>query len=169
MSSAIATPMLLKPRAPSDNGSKGSARSRSTRSSLASTPTQVKLIERLESAERWAEERHAQREARRDFSATGKLRHIEPTHKPLKPLKPSMGLIDLSRYHAANNATLLPVSKNTTPRGLPALNNDVVKGFYPESWAPATPPLEPRPDSGKGAPRHVQARVIYPMDKRKLL
>lgn len=98
-----------------------SSRSRSDRSSLDShcwTPTQQRLLQRLENDERWSEERGAQRAARQMFTADGRLRKPNKhgsVHRPVKPGAGRIDMVNLSELSRDNAALPLAIKKVLFP------------------------------------------------------
>ena len=101
-----------------------SSRSRSDRSSLDSdswTPSQQRLLQRLDADERWSEERGAQRAARQMFTADGRLRKPNKHGSVHRPLKAGAGRVDLINLSEIRRDNVPPALKTfLTPAKEPA-------------------------------------------------
>ena len=132
MSTYTAPLASFLPRTPTPpSSSHSSVRSRSTTSSIASTPTQRHALARLEWAEmRAMEERKLQRGAARRFSVTGSLRESEPVHKPMRKLKP-MSFEELAEFKTAQI-----INRGHSPRDFHTNLISIATPFVPSKAGP---------------------------------
>ena len=151
-----------------------SSRSRSTRSdldSLAWTPTQKKILQRLDHDERFLEERRAQRNARLEWTADGRMRKSnKPVHRAITP---GLGRTD---YAPTPVVKLADLSLKTTLTPIPPVmiksKTQGRAGTFPEAWPMAGTELNVRrqlfatPPSNDVAADVNRTHLTKPLTKR---